>query len=238
MFEAKSDKQSSDGAYLGSSLTKPASRPSLSLCPTCGATVLGLAAHMQYAHGPKPVKKKIAPRDSKPTNSYRILLEPPAPQSAKKLPRRQEDVDPTRHVCVVCGVLVKSLAKHFNRTGHSPAGGPSKQSGLRVRAPANGALSGLKCQKCGSRFPNATQLALHVLGSHGRQAYDQMNVQAHLPSERSSGNTHVAQDKDMHAPDSASQEQRLDAKRYWGHSFRDHGQFGSYPSHDDMDDES
>ena len=31
---------------------------------------------------------------------------------------------------------------------------------------------------------------------------------------------------------------RLDAKHQWGHTFRDNGQFGSYPSHDDMDDES
>lgn len=32
--------------------------------------------------------------------------------------------------------------------------------------------------------------------------------------------------------------QKLDAKFGWGGSFRDHGAFGSYPSHDDMDDES
>ena len=30
----------------------------------------------------------------------------------------------------------------------------------------------------------------------------------------------------------------LDAKHQWGQSFRDNGEFGSYPSHDDMDDES
>jgi hypothetical protein len=30
----------------------------------------------------------------------------------------------------------------------------------------------------------------------------------------------------------------LDAKHGWGGSFRDNGQFGSYPSHDDMGDES
>ncbi|WP_156901760.1 hypothetical protein [Azohydromonas australica] len=29
-------------------------------------------------------------------------------------------------------------------------------------------------------------------------------------------------------------ESLLDAKHHWGSSFRDHGQFGSYPSHDDM----
>ena len=30
----------------------------------------------------------------------------------------------------------------------------------------------------------------------------------------------------------------LDAQRLWGSAFRDHGQFGSHPSHDDMGDES
>jgi hypothetical protein len=29
-----------------------------------------------------------------------------------------------------------------------------------------------------------------------------------------------------------------DASRYWGHYFRDHGSYGSYPVHDDFDDES
>lgn len=30
----------------------------------------------------------------------------------------------------------------------------------------------------------------------------------------------------------------LDAKHQWGGGFRDNGQFGSYPLHDDMGDES
>src|SRR5437764_32553 len=29
-----------------------------------------------------------------------------------------------------------------------------------------------------------------------------------------------------------------DATRYWGHHFRDNGSYGSYPVHDDFDDES
>ncbi len=225
MYADTSSPQPPDGAYLGSRV-KPALR-GLSQCEECGANVLGLTAHMQFAHGPKPPKHGLKPPKMRvespsgnPTNSYTIYLDTPRQRFAKKVPRTQVNAEPGLHVCPVCRVSFKKLTRHFNRTGHSPSGRITK----------------FICPKCRAEFPNATQLTSHVVGSHGLKTLNLMKAQGRMPSQQSHGNVHAAPLK--HVPDSANPEPNLDAKKYWGHTFRDHGQFGSYPSHDDMDDES
>lgn len=203
--------KSSEDSTQGSYLgsrVKPSPGSGLTQCRECGAYVSGLLAHMQQDHGPKPRKKVGQSSESKTQKGKTILL-------------------------------AASLA----RAGSSPKK-PPKRSGLRVSPE-------LKCPKCKATFPNITQLTSHVIGSHGRKAYYALDLQAPRSLEQNRaehnraknnratpGRAPTAVEKDTTSPDSANQEQRLDAKRYWGHSFRDHGQFGSYPSHDDMDDES
>lgn len=126
------------------------------------------------------------------------------------------------------------------------SGTPKKRPGI-LMSPE------VKCPKCTASFPNITQLGSHVIGSHGLRAFYALDLQAprsqvqpgakkkraKAKKNRSEpGRVPPPVERGSASPDSAAQEQRLDAKLYWGHSFRDHGQFGSYPSHDDMDDES
>lgn len=225
-----------DGEYLGTHLAKQEALRALSPCPECGVTVMGLSAHLQFAHGPQPKNEKKKARTNKGTKSYQVVLVATRPKPERKKLQSPADVDPTLHFCVVCGVAIRSLTKHFNRTGHSPAGGSPKEAVRRASGPVRGTPNLLKCPRCRAQFPNATQLASHVVGSHGLKAFREWCAQT-----TSQSRPRIVPPKagrDSTALVNANQEQQLDAKRYWGHSFRDHGQFGSYPSHDDMSDES
>lgn len=209
MYGVKSSEDSAQEAYLGTRV----SGPSLTQCRECGAYVSGLLAHMQQAHGPKPRKKVRQSPEGKTKESKTILLAP-------------------------------SLARAGSSPKKSPKRSP-KISGLRVSPE-------LKCPKCKAAFPNVTQLRSHVIGTHGLKAFYGLDLQATRSQEQHGAEQNRSKskknrsepsrvpptvEKKSASPDSAAQEHRLDAKRYWGHSFRDHGQFGSYPSHDDMDDE-
>lgn len=242
MVEPKASPQPDEGKYLGSRLAKKTKPRSLVSCAECGQAVRNLAAHQQKAHG--PVRNLAAHQQkshSHVTKSYEIVVVPTV------LPKTK-----TLHVCGVCGATVKSLTRHFERTGHSPTastGADSKVVRHAGNVPARVVSPTVQCPRCGARFPNVTQLASHMVGSHGQKAFFQLNfdharklnreksAQKSKPLKRG-GNQPASGQSSKEANIPVGQEPQLDAKKHWGHAFRDHGQFGSYPAHDDMDDES
>ena len=102
-----------------------------------------------------------------------------------------------------------------------------------------------QCPKCKATVKN---LAKHMMKAHSlpeeRMAkIDAPSGQIHLstkihrsPRRRNDSVLGTSSPQSMAGHHDAGQD--LDASRGWGGSFRDHGQFGSYPAFDAMDDES
>lgn len=190
-----------------------------SCCPECGKDVKDFPLHWRNEHGQKSEILKKSNGGVK--NKSRLIVVD----------------DSILYTCKVCGVKVKNLTRHFVRTGHSAgairSGGENARQ--RGKSPTSGPLQ-LKCPKCIAVFPNETQLASHVVGSHGRKAFAEMKLNQSKNSSQGSGGR--ANRLDLNSQDVVETVPQVDAKRHWGNSFRDNGQFGSFPLHDDMDDES
>jgi hypothetical protein len=172
-------------------------------CPICNISLVKLEQHL----------KKVHAVGSTATNISSV-------QAGRKL-----------QLCPVCGAMVKSLTKHAKKTGHGPMVTLFDKAVPRSKARSNRLLPAmLNCPHCRASFPNTTQLASHVAGSHGKRALQNLGYQAR------SGTIKTVPDSPPHAlPERPN---NMDAKHGWGGSFRDNGQFGSYPLHDGMDDES
>ena len=185
-------------------------------CPECGAKISSKAGrlekHLKKVHGPDKVALPLS-------------------QGKHDLSVSSGTRPPELHVCPECGVLVKSLEKHAKRTGHGPNAtlfdkAVQRSKGRLKRSPP----ITVKCPHCRAKFPNSTQLASHVAGSHGKRAFQNLDYQARSTSLKT---------PDANPPRTViERSSNMDAKHGWGGSFRDNGQFGSYPSHDGMDDES
>lgn len=222
----------SDGAIRGLSNTPAQPRKPLAICLKCGVSVRRIERHMAKAHG--AAKSQMPQVSEKPV----LLVNDASTQPVSRLaptesPRdpRSERKNPSLHVCPVCAVQVKNLEKHAMKTGHGPMGSLFDKAVARSKDLTNQRPpDAFKCPHCPANFPNATQLASHVVGSHGKRAFQNLGYQ-----ERSSS---------IRPPDACppgpmfERSTNMDAKHGWGGSFRDNGQFGSYPSHDGMDDES
>lgn len=231
MVESKSPELPSSGTYLGSRLSKKGSNRLPMPCPECGISVMGLVDHLQKVHAKSAGKKKNKSRPTGGRRSYVILVDSTTPKTSKDS-KSQRNEEQGLHLCPVCGVAVKSLTRHFNRTGHSSAGRT-----IPTGKPANKTTSqSERCPRCGARFSTPTQLSSHVMEAHGRVEFLQLERATSGNHRMSRGVTEAEQY--LPQRENTQHDGQLDAKRYWGHSFRDHGQFGSYPSHDDMDDES
>lgn len=230
MVSLRSSPGESQGSYLGARLAlKPEQ------CTVCDAQVLGLRFHMQKAHGPEPVakRKKTKKSSSRPkvksTSKSNGLLHS---ETSAFAVRTQVIHDPATRTCVVCGVPIDNLYRHFLSTGHSPGSSFKKHSSRGSDAPhLKNKKNKAKCNRCGERFPNAALLEAHVLNMHGSEALRREKVQSRSGGQPAEGESHRGFDP-------IQQGSHLDDKKHWEHSFRDHGQYGSYPSHDDMDDES
>lgn len=219
------------------------------ICPQCGVLLKKLDWHQCRVHEgalalpsiPLPMLK------SEPT--------------ASAVPQRS--VGPSGAVrvlwpCPVCKVLVKSLAKHSEKTGHGyqktllnhhfepvEKGLPQTSSGV------------VKCRYCQRTFPDNVLLAAHVHSIHGLQKLRSLGMRSEPelkppPSNISFTRVNNAQARQNGSATGSSPSEptksnggaelsvskNLDAKYGWGGTYRDNGQFGSYPSHDGMDDES
>ena len=121
--------------------------------------------------------------------------------------------------CPDCGEVVRHLNKH-KRLRHD----------ITVNAKMLPAPHLTKCQKCGVMVKH---LSKHQDKVHGNGS-EESRVAARKKSRQSQGTFQV----ENLSSSAVTETRERDAKHGWGGAFRDHGQFGSYPSHDDMDDES
>lgn len=228
------------GAYLGSrtrrrrSQTVQAQARQLFKCPTCGVSVGKLSRHLAKVHGQQDM---AGPTREDGRGGAEGVLTGTMTTSPQRLPPKKPLVPPDRHWCAVCGAIVKNLRKHISKTGHFVK--PSLFDvavDLARSNPRQAPLGFLRCPRCPAIFPNQNQLASHIIGSHGAKVLKEIGFSRSSRARRGDPEGHDASRTQQ--PGQFDRGPNLDAKKGWGQAFRDHGQFGSYPSHDDMDDES
>lgn len=235
MVESKLSPPKTKEAYRGARVATEMDRLPKIACPRCGKSVRGLEAHLRDVHGQASSNNK--PTLSGCANSHGSLVGPKANPRPKQKLGLPAFVYAKLSVCSVCGAVVKNLSRHFNEAGHKPAPDTlADATPPSVARLSKGPSTLMACPKCNARFPNKTQLSSHVLGTHGRKAFFQLNFDD--SRQWKNGGRGAAVGPTTNVGTQVDQGPSLDAKKHWGHSFRDHGQFGSYPSHDDMDDES
>jgi len=239
MVEPKSPSLPVEGSYLGVRLARRPVPPVRIRCPECSALVTKLSRHWRRAHGYSPIQ--VLKGDDKSVEVVPLVTKAivKSTQDIGTKPKTTKSTVNTSglHTCTVCGASVKSLQRHFKNTGHSNNPTHFDEAVLRARTnPKAPPPERLKCPHCKALFPNQTQLASHVFGTHGPRLFFQLNFKPPR-SQRQQGASN-RNEQSARNPGNVNQGPTLDAKKHWGHSFRDHGQFGSYPSHDDMDDES
>ncbi len=138
--------------------------------------------------------------------------------------------------CQECGVMVKNLLKH-KKKAHGIAGERSQATarnkpklGQIIPQVAQHSPSG--GNRSGSSLIQANKSS--VVNQFTSRTRKNSAVEKHKDQDIEG---HTSPKKYLMLTDSDADIKR-DAKYGWGGAFRDHGQFGSYPSHDDMDDES
>ena len=160
------------------------------------------------------------------------------------------------HACPSCGALVRHLNRHMrvckrepevitkirrlkSRSGHLNRGTPERNN-LRPRSPLR------TCPMCGVSV-KSRNLARHLsmkcvenkrlkikLMVSSRPGF---SGSATTPGEIPQG-VGTSDEKRKRAYDQVTGRDRIDATKDYAHKFRDHGQFGSHPSHDGFDDDS
>lgn len=197
------------------------------ICPHCGIKLINearLEKHVMKVHA----FSEVPPIEIVPEPSPIIT---PASLAHGKLEQ-----------CPTCNQWVKNLRKHMDKAGHESRVN-LQQSPENNK---NGTISngiGYRCLLCSAVMKNTQKLCAHVSRVHGvmsvakKSQVQQQNASPHLSK------TTIPK----RAPDSTGNDkpnsvyeraEKMDATRGWGGSFRDHGQFGSYPLHDSMDDDS
>lgn len=223
---------SQSGAIMRFEKTAHSISTKCATCPICNTSVRRLERHMAKAHG--AVKLQSCHDSDKPAALVKDALAQQAltpTHTANQEDQQSERKQAALHVCPVCAVQVKSLEKHAKKTGHGrTVGPPFDKEVARSKRLSKRPADMFQCLQCRAKFPNATQLGSHVAGGHGNRAFQKLVYHARsrtvkVPPE---------------GPPNAVIERpsNMDAKHGWGGSFRDNGQFGSYPSYDGMDDES
>lgn len=171
---------SQSGAIRGVGDSPAPPRKPIAICPQCGVSVRRLERHMAKAHGSsKPKAAQISTKPIAPSNDAfgKPVLQPISTGNpGDQLSERKK---PALHVCPVCAAQVKSLEKHAMQTGHGPKAtlfdkAVARSKGLTQQYPP----ATLECPHCRANFPNATQLASHVAGSHGKRAFQNLGYQA------------------------------------------------------------
>lgn len=175
------------------------------------------------------------------------------------LPFKSPPVMRPRLACPICSAEVTRLGRHLRRmhrppvmtvhptpsasapdTKRSAAGtseGWNRQEVVLPAArvvkdsPAPASAGGSRCPICHATLPNNNQVMSHIVGSHGKKALRRLGLRLDVRTGKRTGVIPGWEN----GLDYVS---KMDAADGWGAAFRDHGQFGSYPSFDGMDDES
>lgn len=148
-----------------------------------------------------------------------LASEPQSTDNSEKLPRDE---------CPHCGVLIRSnwLTRHIAGVHGSVGLGDAPAELTKKKGDMT------RCGLCG--------VLVRKMDRHLRKAHQGSKASM---QETSSVKMHAAVSgaglSSESEPDDLRTEHRSDDSSIgWGQSFRDHGLFGSYPSHDGMDDES
>ena len=202
--------------------------------PTARSTATPLT---RKAAPPPPELPPTWPADNKPTQPSRDPR-PNAQAGYAPKPKQVQKASPPLVCCPACGVQTSNLAKH-HRKAHT-AEGAARRLERRRRREAEAAKDrlaqlrnkppgGVRATRLPDLPPLKPPLKVRKRGKGKQAPLEQRTrpVESRGPGEPS---RFVATPQG----DSAAR----DATYGWGGSLRDHGQFGSYPSHDDMGDES
>jgi len=125
--------------------------------------------------------------------------------------------------CPKCALVVMDLSTHL-RSVHGIG-----NSGAKAQSAAPERTGLCKCPRCGVRV-KAEKLKRHIRNVH---KFVKTKV-----GKRRGGEIVWTEETKQRGFQTDAEQRRLDATREYAQKFRDHGQFGSHPSHDGFDDES
>lgn len=236
--------------------------PAFYSCVLCGARVKDLQQHQDAVHSPT-VTARVAPKECVPIHGK--LNKPQKTgiiSNPSKCPVCRCHMATHALLCfhirsvhgkkllseriqygVASGVLGQLLGRESADETHTIS-----LNNIAAKVRFAGASGLTKCTDCGANVKN---LRKHQRKAHTAKASIKIADRARSRSTRSTpakipSKTPIR--KDQPKQQAFGETSRvdidcrslavLDAKHHWGQSFRDHGNFGSYPSHDDMDDES
>ena len=232
------------------------------LCVICGARVKDLQQHHGAVHRPT-VSAKVAPKkrvtisgNLNHPQKMGIMSNPPkCPVCRRQMATHALLCDHIRslhgrkllsertHYGLALGVLGQVLSQES--ADEAPT---ISLNNIAAKVRLAGTCGLTKCTDCGANVKN--------LRKHQRKAHTAKAPSKSEPRPRSSNILSARSKIPSNTPIERAQPKRqafgetlrvdidsrsltnLDAKHQWGQSFRDNGEFGSYPSHDDMDDES
>lgn len=116
---------------------------------------------------------------------------------------------------------------------------PSKQVNHEVQKPDFRPYK--KCPHCGEIIL-ANRLGAHMDKVHASESRLPVSSETFLRPDRKAGSQQLKAEEGNSSlqcdTNARLDNDWFDGKFGWGTAYRDHGQFGSYPAHDDMDDES
>jgi hypothetical protein len=204
--------------------------------PAVQTTATAPPARHTLARSPKPATP--AP-DKIPTSRPPVLPLKPAPVPAVTPPRVRAN---GLVKCEVCKQWIKTtrLDRHLQRAhpDYKPAATPpSPRPGLNPTAPKRERTrtyaGPARCRQCGVALASAAP-ENHLPGCSYRRK--QTRYKAISPSEQTTNS--ASPDGHFVGQDQLLPERSLDATRDYAHHYREHGRFGSHPSHDDYGEES
>jgi hypothetical protein len=210
--------------------------PAYTSCPICLQLIPTgtLKKHRRSAH---PTQEEV-----KATNQLNNLKKSLAAPDQKILAAPDQKI----LYCPICSIQTKNLEKHINKIHIKVLDSKEKQflkEVSKVRA----------CTKCDFNCVSDLAMLVHLIKAHGllemfiRQGGNKRNLSIYKGVGTKKSLLAEGYDQSSDRKENLlgvnktnfekSESPSLDAKYGWG-SFRDNGQFGSYPSHDAMDDES
>jgi hypothetical protein len=232
------------------------------VCSVCGAAIRRdlLSRHIEETHRKKVfvAQRTLGPQitggDESPTQSApRLTLARCAKCDARFPPARMED-----HLLRVHSPEAEEKAKakakiRRERNAKRRTERAEIRAAIALLVPKRPGAKGARCPECGV-VTWRDQLAEHRKSVHGviprvrqlggRPRKPALNAQSDRVSTHQAGrNIDVNDPRSMRESGDKSVTESTtdrwqDATRTYAHDFRDHGQFGSHPSHDRFDDES
>lgn len=256
------------GYYTVNSYTeKRAVRETTVRCPYCGTSIprAEVEAHMRTSHPEEMAvphrKAESSKRNDVPRHTKRLNVDKNEPRIRTVCPvcgklMKQEDlakhweekhalppVPHTHRRCLICeGVFTKEeMDAHTRVCRETLRSRPQRRSKKRKKLPEKRVV----CPKCGVQV-NEKNLSRHLQNVHYFDTAS--NTSKQKPRARKGGKQSESKKKTASTPQRRQTPswmegqhddgRKMDVTRPYAHARREHGRFGSHPSHDDYGDES